>query len=200
MSTSTVLGLPACSCQVAWFPPFLAELKARDLIESDADLGVVQLIGDAAASAKVHTKGGCADWRNADVRIATVAREMGAPATWLRTTGSFVDNKHCHSGLRGCPHMAAGGLAQIAEVDKGGDGLVGTVPDDPRLKPFLNTRTWQEGIAWHREQARLRAIERLNGRIDEAIVARDAAAAEREKQSAKIKRLRAERDALRSAS
>ena len=191
--TTTVLGLPACSCQVAWFPPFLAELKARDLIKADADLGLVQLIGDAKASAGVHKTGGCADWRNVNVEIARVAREMGSPSTWVRVGGPWVGNEHCHSGLRNCPHMAPAGRAQIVEVDAGGDGLLGSAPDDPRLAPFLNKRTWQQGIEWHREQERLRRIERLNVRIAETL-------AERDKLTGKIKRLRAQRDALRSAS
>lgn len=162
-TTLFVRGLPACSCQVKWFPVFETELMQLNII--DRPLRLAQLIGDAKASAKVHTGGGCADWWETDIRIAQIAREMGAPATWPRTTGSFADNQHTHSGIRGCPHMASGGLAQIREVDLGGDGLLGTAPDDPRLSPHLNGRTWQEGIAWAKRRQRIRAI---NAKIAEA--------------------------------
>lgn len=191
-------GLPACPCQGRWFPVFEQELRELGIIT--APLRLAQLIGDAKDSAKVHTLGGCADWWETDVRIAQIAREMGAPATWTRTTGSFADNQHTHSGLRGCPHMASGGLAQIREVDAGGDGLLGTAPDDPRLKPYLNTRSWEDGIAWAKRRQRIRA---LNAKIDAAQAEKAAATARIEadqaikaKLTAKIKGWREIRDSL----
>lgn len=166
MTTLTYRGLPCCTCQAEWFPAFEAELVARGLPVPR----LMQLIGDAKASAKVHTSGGCADWDSIDVEIAAVARMMGAPATWVRdgSRDSFYDNQHTHSGLRGCVHMASGGLAQIKEVDVGGDGLLGGVADDPRLRDFLNRRTWRQGIEWHRLQdlrrARIAKIEKARAR------------------------------------
>ena len=142
--TTTFRGLPACTCQVAWFPVFERELRARGIIKQS--LTLAQLIGAAEASAGTHSGGGAADWWETDIRIAQVARELGAPATWPRTTGSFATNKHTHSVLRGCPHLDPGAAAQIAEVDRGGDGLVGAISDHPELKRFTNKRTWQQGI------------------------------------------------------
>jgi hypothetical protein len=51
------------------------------------------------------------------------------------------------------------GLAQIKEVDAGGDGLQGNAGDDPRLKPHLNKRTWQHGLAWAEARQKKRAME-----------------------------------------
>lgn len=162
MTTLTYRGLPCCSCQAEWFPAFEEELREQGIITGV--LTLAQLIGDAEDSAKVHTGGGCADWWETDIRISQVARSMGAPATWPRTGArdSFDDNRHTHSGLRGCPHMAPGALAQIREVDRGGDGLLGDVPDHPDLRNFVNRRSWKQGIQWHREQqVRRRRIAKL---------------------------------------
>lgn len=142
--TITVRGLPACPCQAAWFPVFEQELRERGIIKQH--LTLAQLIGGAEASAGTHSGGGAADWWETDIRIAQVARELGAPATWPRTTGSFANNKHTHSVLRGCPHLDPGAVAQINEVDRGGDGLVGSIADHPELKRFTNKRTWRQGI------------------------------------------------------
>lgn len=171
--TLTYRGRPCCACQAAWLPVFEKELVDLGLIKKE--LTIAQLIGGAAASAGVHTDGGMADWWETDVEIAKVARQMGAPATWLRTTGSFANNRHTHSGLRGCPHMNASARAQITEVDAGGDGLLGDAPDDPRLKAFVNKRTWREGVAWatERQLHRQRLItigthNTLDGKADES--------------------------------
>lgn len=146
-------GFPCCSCQKLWFPAFEAELLARGLPVPQ----IAQLIGGAVASANTHATGGAADWWGVNVEVAATARMMGAPATWVRSTGSFADNKHTHSVLRGCPHLHPSAQAQIREVDAGGDGLIGNAADPPPLKDYLNQRTWQEGIAWHRALERRRA-------------------------------------------
>jgi hypothetical protein len=154
MTQLTYRGLPCCSCQAEWLPVFEEELRQLGLIESE--LTLAQLIGGAKASAGVHLGGGNADWWETNIEIAKIAREMGAPATWQRITGSFAKNQHTHSGLRGCPHMTPAGLDQIDEVDQGGDGLLGSALDDPRLVPHLNKRTWRQGVRW----AKARQLER----------------------------------------
>ncbi len=152
-------GFPCCSCQKKWFPAFEAELVARGLPVPP----IAQLIGGAAASASTHSRGGAADWWGVNVEVAATARMMGAPATWIRETGSFADNKHTHSVLRGCPHLHPSAQAQIREVDAGGDGLIGNAEDTHPLKDYLNQRTWQEGIAWHKAQrVRRRRLEKIS--------------------------------------
>jgi hypothetical protein len=125
--TTTVRGLPACICQVQWLRVFEQECRELGYLKTELDLA--QLIGGAPDSAGVHLGGGMADWWQTDIRLAQLARDMGAPATWVREAGSFANNRHTHSGLRGCPHMNATGLAQIKEVDAGGDGLQGNAGD-----------------------------------------------------------------------
>jgi flagellar biosynthesis/type III secretory pathway chaperone len=53
----------------------------------------------------------------------------------------------------------------------------------------LSHRTWQQGLAWRREQIRLRRRARLTAQIQTVI-------AEKDKLVAKIKRLRERRAAL----
>jgi hypothetical protein len=155
MTQLTIRNKPACECQYQWFPVFEQELRELGLIEKE--LTLAQLIGGAKASAGTHTGGGVADWWETDVEIAKVAREMGAPATWPRTTGSFATNKHTHSVLRGCPHLAPAAVKQIVEVDAGGDGLVGSVADAAVLRKSLNTRTWKQGVTWAKKRQLQRA-------------------------------------------
>ena len=169
----TYRGLPCCSCQAEWLPVFEQELRDRDLIETE--LHLAQLIGGAKASVGIHEGGGVADWWETDVRIAQVAREMGAPATWPRIGPKWVGNEHTHSVLRGCPHLADGAKQQIVEVDQGGDGLVGSLADPITLRSFRNDRSWREGIRWAKKQQlhRARLItfgthNTLDGKADES--------------------------------
>jgi len=149
-------GKPACECLAEWLPAFEAELKAQGLIKVSID--IAQLIGTAQASALVHSTGGAWDIWQTDWRVSAVARQMGAVA-WPRVTGSFASNRHSHGVLVGCPHLHPQGLAQIAEAYRGGDGLTGDAPDDARLVAALvRGRTWQQGVAWHRRQERLRKV------------------------------------------
>jgi hypothetical protein len=141
---------------VQWLPVFEQECRELGYLRTELDLA--QLIGGAPDSAGVHLGGGMADWWQTDIRLAQLARDMGAPATWVREAGSFANNRHTHSGLRGCPHMNATGLAQIREVDAGGDGLQGDAGDDPRLKPHLNKKTWQQGILWAKARQKKRKL------------------------------------------
>lgn len=140
-------GRPACPCLAEWLPVFEAELIRRGVIRESVD--IAQLIGDADASGGTHSRGGAFDiWQHDDVTV-WVARQMGAPATWARTTGSFATNKHTHGVLLGCPHNEPARY-QIDEVRADGDGLVGNTPD-PGPRPIPN-RTWREGIAWAEKQ------------------------------------------------
>lgn len=140
-------GRPACPCLVEWLPVFEAELLRRGVIRESID--IAQLIGGADASAGTHSKGGAFDiWQYDDVTV-WVARQMGAPATWARTTGSFAFSRHAHGVLKGCPHNGPARY-QIDEVFAGGDGLVGSSPD-PGPRPIPD-RTWREGIEWAKAQ------------------------------------------------
>ena len=140
-------GKPACPCLATWIPWFEKVLVLKGVIKESVD--IAQLIGSAAASANTHSTGGAFDiWQHDDVTV-WVARQMGAPATWARTTGSFATNQHTHGVLKGCPHNSAAAY-QIDEVEAGGDGLVGFARDTgPRPIP---DRTWREGIEWAKTQ------------------------------------------------
>lgn len=152
-------GLPACDCLAEWLPPFEAELKARGLIKVSID--IAQLIGNARASALVHSTGGAADIWQTDWQVSWVARRMGA-VSWPRVTGSFARNRHTHLVLVGCPHLHQQGLDQIDAAFRGEDGLIGDAPDDARLVAALDPgRTWRDGIAWHKRQKRRRALTRM---------------------------------------
>lgn len=155
----TFRGKPACDCLVKWLPAYEAELLARGVIKQSID--IAQLIGNAKESAGVHSTGGAFDIWQTQPEAVRIARQMGADATWARTTGSFATNQHTHGVLRGCPHNGPARY-QIDAVDAGFNGL-GTGgrggPDDgPRP---LSGRTWQQGIEWQREQAATR-LRRLN--------------------------------------
>jgi hypothetical protein len=143
----TFRGFPACKCLAAWLPVFEVELVRRGVVRESID--IAQLVGNAAASGNTHSGGGAFDiWQHDDVTV-WVARQMGADATWARTTGSFANNRHTHGVLDGCPHNGPAAY-QIDEVRAGGDGLIGDAPD-PGPRP-LSGRTWREGIAWARQQ------------------------------------------------
>lgn len=154
-------GRTACACLAEWLPVFEAELRRRGVIESTVD--IAQLTGSAAASAATHSGGGAFDiWQHDDVTVE-VARQMGAPATWARTTGSFANNRHTHGVLQGCPHNEPARY-QIAEVFNGGDGLVGSAPD-PGPRPIPD-RTWRQGIAWALEQGDDMASPEVQAQLD----------------------------------
>lgn len=146
--TMTYDGKPCCACQHEWLTVFQRELADRGM----PPLQIAQLIGDAPASAGRHTGGGNIDWWTTDVRTARLARKNGGLAM-IRdgSRDSFGKNKHTHTYLPGCPHMSDGALRDMAEVLRGGDGLVGDVPDDPRL-----AGTWKPGDTWSKGTRRMR--------------------------------------------
>jgi hypothetical protein len=146
-------GRPACPCQAEWIPAFEHELQRRGVITSQ--IPIAQLIGGFGGSGGTHTDGGVSDFWLLGVQgevAVMVARQMGADPTWHRLRGwdNGGGSEHVHSVLRGCPHLTSSARAQIAAVDLGGDGLVGSIPD-PGPRP-LSGRTWQQGITWAEEE------------------------------------------------
>jgi hypothetical protein len=142
-------GKPCCSCQAQWLPAYQRAAQLRGLIPGA--LHCFQLIGFFGGSGGTHAGGGAQDYAYRPGLIA-LAREMGADATWYRPFNWDGDGgiEHIHGVLRGCPHLSASARAQIVAVDNGGDGLLGTAPDNgPRP---LSGRTWREGIAWALQQ------------------------------------------------
>ena len=143
-------GRPACPCLAEWLPVYEAELIRRGVVKQSID--IAQLIGGAEASANTHSKGGAFDiWQHDDVTV-WVARQMGADATWARTTGSFANSRHAHGVLTGCPHNGPARY-QIDAVRHGYNGLGsggrGAPDDGPRP---LSDRTWRQGIEWAKAQ------------------------------------------------
>lgn len=180
----TFRGKPACDCLVAWLPAYEAELQARSLLKGP--LTIFQLIGGAAASGGTHATGGAFDLLDLPGNDEVwVARQMGADATWTRPKN--WDGKggiaHDHGVLRGCPHNLPARY-QITAVDANGNGLgaggMGGTDTGPRP---LSGRTWQQGLAWQKQQANLRA---RRAALDERIV----------KARANVKELVAKRKAL----
>lgn len=153
-------GKPACDCLAQWYPAFEAELIAREVIPAGGSIRVYQLIGGAPQSSSTHSTGGAGDDDQVSQSALIISREMGADASWNRPLN--WDGKggmaHAHRVLRGCPHNGPARY-QIAAVDAGFNGLgragMGARDDGPRP---LSGRTWQQGLAWHKQQARKRAI------------------------------------------
>lgn len=178
---ATFRGKPCCDCFPKFIPALESELRARGLIEDT--LNIMQLTGMATASALVHSKGGAIDIAETDPEISKIARRMGCVLS-PRVTGSFATNRHSHGVLVDCPHRHPQATAQVVEIYAGGDGLLGDVPDDPELHPYLfPKRTWKEGIVWHQEQKLIREKTALRAVIKELVIQRDAL-------TAKIKRKR----------
>lgn len=129
-------------------PAYEKELLRRGVIKHSID--IYQLIGGAAASGGTHATGGAFDIVQRSDEAIYVARQMGADATWNRST---MSPPHAHGVLRGCPHNGPARY-QIEAVDDGYNGLGtggrGGRDDGPRP---LSKRTWREGIQWARQQA-----------------------------------------------
>lgn len=187
-------GRPACPCLAEWLPVFEQELLRRGVIRECID--IAQLIGGAAASGGTHALGGAADiWQHDPVTV-WVARQMGADATWARTTGSFANNRHTHIVLTGCPHNGPARY-QIDEVRAGGDGLVGSAPD-PGPRP-LSGRTWREGIQWAKnlQEDIVASLEEVGALLDKKLAPIKAAfASERKRDAADRERFKAVLDGL----
>ena len=166
MPQLTYDGKPACACQVRWLTVFSRLLVILNL----PPLVIAQLIGDAPASKGRHLGGGNIDWWSVAVTLARLARQYGGLAM-IRdgSRDSFDDNEHTHVYLVGCPHMSPGAQSDMAEVLRGGDGLIGDVPDDPRLAgAYVPGRTWSQGVelmlAFIREAERQEKIRKAEAR------------------------------------
>jgi hypothetical protein len=145
-------GFPACPCLAEWLPVYEAELHRRGLLTGA--LHIYQLIGGAPASGGTHTKGGAFDVLDV-LPDVSVARQMGADATWERPVNwdGHGGMRHIHGVLTGCPHNGPARY-QIDAVRAGfnGLGLNGHGAPDTGPRP-LSGRTWQQGIQWAKEQA-----------------------------------------------
>ena len=151
----TFRGRPCCDCLATWLPVYERELLDRGLIKVQLD--VYQLIGGAAASAGTHATGGAFDIGQYSTEALRVARQMGA-MTWARGLPAF-STPHAHGVLKGCPHAAASAQRQVVEGEAGGDGLVGSAPDDgPRVGILWPLRTYSEGIRWAKRLQRRRVL------------------------------------------
>lgn len=145
-------GKCCCTCLAQWLPVLERLAIERGYIRDHLD--VLQLTGNHRASAGVHTRGGAFDLAQIDPRIVADAREMGAPATWVRLfrNKDGSRNFHTHGVLSGCPHNKPARYqidAQRSGFDGlGGGGLAGLDPH-PRPKTY---RTWRQGIEWANAQ------------------------------------------------
>lgn len=153
---TTMFGLPACSCHTQWIPAFQAELKRQKV----SSIRFTRLIyRGGGTSGDTHWPGGGGDGILANVadyaKAVKIARNMGA-AAWHRTPAQgFIH--HLHFVLVGCPHNS-GGRYQIAALNAGYNGLgyqgrQGR-DDGPRSGVQLPLRTFKQGIAWAKTQAR----------------------------------------------
>jgi hypothetical protein len=140
-----------CRCLQKWLPAYESELLRRGLIRECIDL--YQTIGNASASAKTHSTGGCADLKQTTTDQLRVARNMGA-AAWRRDADPNdgqpnMSPTHTHLSLKGCPHAHSSAKAQVVSCEKGHNGLAGNGRDDgPRDGVQLPLRTWEQGITW----------------------------------------------------
>ncbi len=145
-----------CTCLAQWLPVFEQLALEYGLIREKID--ILQLTGGHRASAGTHERGGVFDLAQYDTRIVALAREMGAPATWLRPFyhPDGRKNFHTHGVLSGCRHNGPARY-QITAQRNGFDGLAhrnGRAPD-PHPSPST-FRTWSEGLKWAQgELARL---------------------------------------------
>ncbi len=143
---TTFRGVTACTCLAKWLPVYERVLLARGLIMFNIDIW--QLTGDASASACTHRWGGAFDIFQTEPEHVAVAREMGAPATWIRLKGPDFTRTHTHGVLNGCVHNKPARYqldAQAAGFN--GLGTLGEGGPDPHPGPS-ERRTWDEGITW----------------------------------------------------
>jgi GH25 family lysozyme M1 (1,4-beta-N-acetylmuramidase) len=131
----------------------------RGLLKQGFDIW--QLTGGAAASAGTHSQGGAFDLllQTSDAWVKFF-RDLGATATWRRTTAQGFSAVHLHGVLNGCVHNAPARY-QVTEQKSGpptggGDGLTGTKPDyHPDPNPY---RTWTQGVEAMKKELGLMAL------------------------------------------
>lgn len=160
-----IRGKRTCACMAAWFPVMEKEAIRQGIVKRSVD--IYQLIGNASASAGYHRSGAAADFKQASAAFVKLCRNMGA-AAWRRD-GSDGMIVHTHLALKGCPHLTAGARAQVGELERGGDGLVGSRRDrGPRTGVKFPLRTWQEGIDWAKAQGKPAPAPKPIDRMDPA--------------------------------
>lgn len=142
-------GRTTCSCMAEWLPWYEKWLIKKGVIKRSVD--IYQLIGNAAASAGYHRSGASADLAQSSTKALFGSRNGGAAGFGRSRTDGMTP--HQHLVLKGCPHLTAGAKAQIPELERGGDGLVGTRRDrGPRDGIQWPLRTWQQGIEWFKTE------------------------------------------------
>lgn len=147
-----------CDCLIEWLQLLERLCVLKGYIKYRLD--ILQLTGGYALSGGTHYAGGVFDIKQYDRRIVALAREMGAPATWMRDM-PYADgspgNTHTHGVLSGCPHNLPGRY-QITAQARGYNGMgKGTVypyvgvwgygGKDSHADP-VTYRSWSQGIAW----------------------------------------------------
>ena len=148
---AVVRGKRTCACMAEWFYVMEKEAKRQGIVKNTVD--IYQLIGNASASAGYHRSGACGDFKQASEKFVKLCRNMGA-AAWKRdrSDGMIL---HTHLALKGCPHLTSGAKAQVGELERGGDGLVGSRRDKgPRSGVKWPLRSWKEGVAWAKAQGK----------------------------------------------
>jgi len=159
-------GFVACQCLAQWLPWLERLCLAHGYIKECLD--ILQCTGGYPLSGGTHIAGGTFDIKQYDPRIVGLAREMGAPATWMRDM-PYADgspgNTHTHGVLLGCDHNWPSAY-QLTAQRRGYDGMSKAISGpyigqwgygskDPHPAP-QTYRTWQQGIAWAKtEIARL---------------------------------------------
>ena len=146
---TTYSGKVSCVCLAAWLPWLERLCLAHGYIRYRLD--VLQLTGNYSLSGGTHAGGGVYDIKQYDARIVALAREMGAPATWMRNmlyADGSPGNTHTHGVLSGCPHNSQARYQITAQRDGyDGMGYMGRKGPDQHPDPKVY-RTWSQGITW----------------------------------------------------
>jgi hypothetical protein len=144
-------GFTSCDCLAQWLPIYEQLLFIRGLIADQID--IIQLTGNAAASAGTHSQGGAADLLQFTDTQVKLAREMGAPAAWHRTTAQGFARDHQHLVLNACPHNAPARYQLDAQrAGFNGLGSDGRLGPDPLKGSPTTYRTWSQGISWAKQK------------------------------------------------
>lgn len=145
-------GIVVCSHSVPKLKAWFASTGDDVLIWPLAGCGAFQT--STKASAGTHAGGGAGDY-NANphtpaerVMVMRKAREVGLHVGWCRKYIAGLWTNHYHILDPDCPELASVAAAQCVECFAGGDGLIGSRPDDgwrgniPQLKTIFNNRLY----------------------------------------------------------
>lgn len=148
LDTPLTSGQPAYGCthMAVWWSLF-----RRLAAQNGYAPRIVQAAGDATDSAGTHLQGTALDLDIADVGLALLAREAGAPAAWPRGAawGQSYWGDHLHLVID-CPdNTTLSARYQIDAVQAGYDGLGAAGHGGPDYVPAPSAwRTVDQGIAW----------------------------------------------------